>query len=166
MKMEIFYQIFNAWVFLNMGCFLIKLQNMKILIINQFKTKIKPFFSTKKIWQKITFLAIVCPNCHILTQIFTQISLIPIYKCFFWFYLYVSEFFYIFYLKTYCDGATYCKKGIGPVTWLKFGPVSDVRFKLCQAEKPSPIRDCDGIPRVGQGAVGHFPSCMIWYDMS
>ena len=36
-----------------------------------------------------------------------------------------------------------------------------VRFKLCQAEKPSPIRDCDGIPRVGQGAVGHFPSCMI-----
>ena len=39
--------------------------------------------------------------------------------------------------------------------------VQDVRFKLCQAEKPSPIRDCDGIPLVGQGAVGHFPSCMI-----
>ena len=25
----------------------------------------------------------------------------------------------------------------------------------------TPIRDCDGIPLVGQGAVGHFPSCMI-----
>ena len=32
-----------------------KLQNMKILIINQFKTKIKPFLSTKNILQKIIF---------------------------------------------------------------------------------------------------------------
>ena len=47
------------------------------------------------------------------------------------------------------------------VTWLKLGRVSDVRFKLCQAEKPSLIGDCDGIPLVGQGAVGRIPSCMI-----
>ena len=32
-----------------------KLQNMKILIINQFKTKIKPFFEYQKYWQKIIF---------------------------------------------------------------------------------------------------------------
>ena len=37
----------------------------------------------------------------------------------------------------------------------------EVRIKLCQAEKPSSIRDCDGIPLVGQGAVGRIPSCMI-----
>ena len=47
---------------------------------------------------------------------------------------------------------------------LKDGRVSDVRFKLCQVEKPSPIGNCDGIPLVGQGAVGRIPSCMI-YDM-
>ena len=54
-------------------------------------------------------------------------------------------------------------KGIGHVTWLKFGRVSDATLDLnyVMAEKPSPIRDCDGIPLVGQGAVGRFPSFMI-----
>ena len=47
------------------------------------------------------------------------------------------------------------------VTWLKFGRVSDVRLKLCQAEKSSPRSDCDGIPLIGQGAFEHLPSFMI-----
>ena len=34
-------------------------------------------------------------------------------------------------------------------------------FQIVFAEKPPPRRDCDGIPLVGQGAVGRFPSFMI-----
>ena len=49
------------------------------------------------------------------------------------------------------------------MTWFKFGRVSDVRLKLCHAEKPSPRKDCDGIPLIGQGAFGHLPSFMIGY---